>query len=153
MAYKLSLILLLLAMIGATSSCTKEETTIVEYEPITLAGRWNLTSWFDAQLVVTQNYPAVLDSTIINFTDTGRVFITSSCTGGNGYYLHTQTKELMIYNFNSPNAICGEPLQDETQQNILAAVNGAYSFDLNGDELTLRNGSTFIRVLNLRKLE
>ncbi len=152
MAYKLSLILLLLAMIGATSSCTKEETTIVEYEPITIAGKWHVTSWYNATEEVIKNYPATLDSTIITFSDTGRFVITGACAGGSGFYLQTQTQEIMIYDFFYPGIACGS-LADETQTILFDALEVAYSFELENNELTIRAFVFGAPIMYLRKLE
>lgn len=153
MAVKLNLIVLLLVILAAGSSCTKEETTRVEYELISIVGKWHLTSWYDVQLQTIQNYPAILDSTIVTFSDSGRVYAQGSCSEGSGYYIQSQTKELFVYEFLYPNFLCGNTLQDETQANLFLAISGTYSFTLNGDELSLRTRKNLLRTLYLRKLE
>lgn len=152
MATKLNLIVFLLVMIGAASSCTKEETTIIEYEPITIAGRWHVTSWYDAQLQTIENYPAILDSTVVTFTDTGRVNIKSACTGGSGYYLQTQTKEIQVSTINTLALFCGT-LENGTQNIILNALENAYSFDLENENLTIRSSTQATPYVYMRKLD
>jgi hypothetical protein len=151
MASTIRICIVLLALVATATSCTKEETTIVEYEPITIEGQWHLTAWYDVSLQTIQNYPAVLDSTIVTFSDTGKVFIKSSCTGGNGYYLQTQTKEMLVYDLFYPGIFCGT-LENETQGIIFDAMELAYSFDLVDDKLTIRSDKTATPFLYLRKL-
>ncbi len=152
MAQKLNLILLLLMVSGAVSSCKKEETTIVDYEPITISGKWHLTSYYDGGLLTVQNYPLVLDSTIVTFTDTGRLFIQSSCAPAAGYFLQSQTKEIIITGFSNPLANCST-LAKDMQTRVYSTFPKVYSFSLEDNKLTLRSNFSTTPYLYFNKIE
>lgn len=143
---------LLILLVLGISSCTKEETTIIEYEPITIAGRWHVTSWYDAQVQAIENYPAILDSTVVTFSDSGRLSMVSACTGGSGYYLQTQTQELQVSTISSISLFCGT-LENETQDLLIGALENAYSFELQNTNLTIRSSTTSTPFVYLRKLD
>jgi hypothetical protein len=151
MAANFKLFCLLFVLIAAATSCKKEETTIVEYEPINIAGKWHVTSWYDSQVEAIENYPAILDSTIITFSDTGRVVIRSSCAGAGAYFLQTQTQEILVNSLTYSGLFCGT-LENETQDIIFDAFELAYSFTLVDDKLTIRSSKAATPYLYLRKL-
>lgn len=151
MAFTTRLCLLLLAMVATASSCKKEETTIVQYEPVSVAGKWHVTSWYNAQVEAIENYPAIIDSTIITFSDTGRVAIKSSCAGAGAYFLQTQTQEILVNDLSYSGLFCGT-LENETQNIIYDAFELAYSFTLVDDKLTIRSSKAATPYLYLRKL-
>jgi len=133
------------------AGCKKDEPIVEQYEPTSLAGKWHVYAWYNNQLASVENYPNVLDSTIVTISDTGRLGVTSSCTGGSGYYLHTQTGEMSVSNFVHPAFVCGS-LADEVQGTIFESLKQVYSFKLENNELTLRSRIANTPFLYLRRL-
>lgn len=139
----------LIALLGL-SSCSKDEDPI-EYDPISISGKWHVYAWYNSSLATVENYPNIIDSTVITFSDTGRFTIVGACSNGAGYYLQTQTAEIVVTNFNYPALFC-DNLENETQETVYDALEDVYSYKIEDKVLTLRSRRASTPFIYLNKL-
>ena len=132
--------LLLAMLLFVLNGCKKDEPDTDEletYVPVSIKGKWLFTETYDKSATSMITYPASLDSSTVEFKDLSTVGIVTSCVGGNGKYLFTESGGIQVNDFIYPGIFCSSE-KNLWQNRLIDGVKESYHFALSNNDKSLR---------------